>query len=62
MAKVTKKAKVTRFFNKNPAATVKEAAVATNVSYNTAWAVHKDIQAIADEVIGLPSRKDFDKR
>ena len=61
MAKVTKKAKVTRFFNKNPAATVKEAAVATNVSYNTAWAVHKDIQAIADEVIGLPSRKDFDK-
>ena len=61
MAKVTKKAKVTRFFNKNPAATVKEAAVATNVSYGTAWAVRKDIQAIADEVIGLPSRKDFDK-
>ena len=62
MAKVTKKAKVTGFFNRNPTATIKEAAVATKVSYNTAWAVHKDIQAIADEVIGLPSRKDFDKR
>ena len=62
MAKVMKKAKVTRFFNKNPAATVKEAAVATKVSYGTAWAVRKDIQAIADEVIGLPSRKDFYKR
>jgi hypothetical protein len=62
MAKVTKKAKVTRFFNRNPTATIKEAAAATKVSYNTAWAVHKDIQAIADEVIGLPSRKDFDKQ
>ena len=61
MAKVTKKSKVTKFFNKNPAATVKEAATATGVSYNTAWAVRKDIQAIANEVIGLPSRKDFGK-
>jgi len=61
MAKVTKKSKVTKFFNKHPAATVKEATIATGVSYNTAWAVRKDIQAIADEVIGLPNRKDFDK-
>jgi len=61
MAKTTKKSKVTKFFNKNPTATVKEAATATGVSYNTAWAVRKDIQATADEVIGLPSRKDFDE-
>jgi hypothetical protein len=61
MTKVTKKSKVTKFFNKNPTATVKEAATATGVSYNTAWTVRKDIQAIADEAIGLPSRKDFDK-
>ena len=61
MTKVTKKSKVTKFFNKNPTATVREAATATGVSYNTAWAARKDIQAIADEAIGLPSRKDFDK-
>ena len=61
MTKVTNKSKVTKFFNKNPTATVREAATATGVSYNTAWTVRKDIQAIADEAIGLPSRKDFDK-
>ena len=61
MTKVTNKSKVTKFFNKNPTATVREAATATGVSYHTAWAVRKGIQAIADEAIGLPSRKDFDK-
>ena len=61
MTKVTKKSKVTKFFNKNPTATVREAATATGVSYNTAWTVRKDIQAIADAAIGLPNRKDFDK-
>ena len=33
MGKVTKKAKIARFFNKHPAATIREAATATNASY-----------------------------
>jgi hypothetical protein len=61
MGKVTKKAKIARFFNKNPAATIKEAATATDASYGMAWTVRKDLEAIADDVLGIPSHKTFNK-
>ena len=61
MSKVTKKAKIARFFNKNPAATIREAATATDASYGMAWTVRKDLEAIADDVLGIPSHKTFNK-
>ena len=61
MGKVTKKAKIARFFNKNPAATIREAATATDASYGMAWTVRKDLEAIADDVLGIPSHKTFNK-
>lgn len=45
MGKVTKKAKIARFFNEHPAATIREAATATDASYGMAWAVRKDLEA-----------------
>ena len=61
MGKVTKKAKIARFFNKHPAATIREAATATDASYGMAWTVRKDLEAIADDVLGIPSHKTFNK-
>ena len=61
MGKVTKKAKIARFFNKHPAATIREAATATDASYGMAWTVRKDLEAIADDVLGIPSHKTFSK-
>ena len=61
MGKVTKKAKIARFFNKHPAATIREAATATDTSYGMAWKVRKDLEAIADDVLGIPSHKTFSK-
>ena len=61
MGKVTKKAKIARFFNEHPAATIREAATATDASYGMAWTVRKDLEAIADDVLGIPSHKTFNK-
>ena len=62
MGKVTKKAKIARFFNKNPAATIREAATATDASYGMAWTVRKDLEAIAVmQHIAIPSHKTFNK-
>ena len=61
MGKVTKKAKIARFFNEYPAATIREAATATDASYGMAWTVRKDLEAIADDVLGIPSHKTFNK-
>jgi len=62
MGKVTKKAKIAKFFDKHPAATIREAATATDASYGMAWTVRKDLEAIADDVLGIPSHKTFSKR
>ena len=61
MGKVTKKVKIARLFNKHPAATIREAATATDASYGMAWTVRKDLEAIADDVLGIPSHKTFRK-